>query len=373
MRGSANLGWLGILVVALFAACGDSGPTTVGEDPATTTAAADPPVETSPADPAPVAADPKTYVVGVDGSTDEFVGMFLGFFPEHITVHAGDTIVFRRPDNGEPHTVTFELDNRITAGTPPGGAFFRGGFGGLPRADASMPCVLAEGSPPAEGCSPDERELVPFDGTHSWYSSGALLGEEEFVLTLADDIAPGTYTFLCLVHVDEMRGTLEVVEASEPADDPAEVLARGADELESVVDMARGWVEQPLTLPEGTVRNDRPFQNFKSWALFFRPGEIEIRVGDTVTWAGTHFHTISFNAPESARPFYERAEDGSIRENDVARTAVGDPEGWDGIGFFNSGMVTFEERFSVTFTRPGTYAYLCLIHFDMEGRVTVID
>jgi plastocyanin len=367
-----RFGWAA-LIASVLAACGDSAPvTTVEPDPGTTVPATVADTTTTVTETVPVAADPKTYVVGVDGSAPDFNGMFLGFFPHTLTVHPGDTVVFRGTDNGEPHTVTF-VDGLVAAPTP-GSAFFEGGFGGPPRRDASMPCVLDEGRPPPEGCAPEHQEMVPFDGTHSWYNSGGLLDGEGFVLQLADDIAPGTYSFLCLVHRDEMRGTIEVVAAGEDADDPADVMARGAEELEHQVQRTREWVEASMADPPGRVLADRNTTDFKSWAILFRPADIEIPVGGTVRWVGIHVHTVSFNAPESARPYFERAADGSVRENEVAVQPVGDPAGWDGVGFFNSGPVLFDGRsFSMTFTRPGTYSYLCLVHFDMEGRVTVVE
>ena len=315
-----------------------------------------------------------TYEVGVDGSTDEFHGSFHRFFPRSLTVQPGDTVVFRRPENGEPHTVT--LGNGVPTSDPiPGGHFFEGGFGGPPRRSASMPCFLSSGLPPIEGCSPAEQEPMAFDGTQSWFNSGGLLGEDEFTLELADDIAPGTYTFVCLVHAFTMKGTIEVVGPEQPADDPEDVVARGSEELDRQVALMLPLVERPPSGVEGRVEAAR-FEGggFAAWANSFFPEEIEIPVGGTVTWIISHIHTISFNASESARPFYEEAEDGSVRENELGAEPSGDPSGWDGSGFLNSGLragLSPPDEFSVTFTDPGTYAYRCLVHFDMEGRVNV--
>jgi len=130
---------------------------------------------------------------------------------------------------------------------------------------------------------------------------------------------------------------------------------------------------QPI-LGEGEVLAAFHDGTFTAWAITFTPEEIEIPVGGTVKWRVMGDHTITFNAPESARPFYERAEDGSIRENELAAEQQGDASGWDGSGIFNSGLRSgVPDRLEVTFTRPGTYAYLCTIHFGMEGRVKVIE
>ncbi|HEX6262430.1 MAG TPA: hypothetical protein VF097_06240 [Actinomycetota bacterium] len=341
------------MLVLITAACG-------GVDPAET--APEPNVERT------------TYSVGVDGTADDFTGSFHKFFPRMLTVHPGDTIVFQRPENGEPHTVTLGTD-APTSESLPGGNFFSGGFGGPPLLKAAMPCFLTEGIPASEGCSSDQQERVPFDGKQSWYNSGGLLGDEEFTLQLAESIAPGSYPFVCLAHPIPMRGQIQVVGPGEPADDPADVIARADEEMQREAEAIRSRVEAPPSVSEGEV-DAAIFGGLSAsvWANMFFPEEVEIPVGGTVTWNVRHIHTIAFNAPESASPFYERADDGSVQENEEGAEEQGDFAGWDGTGFLNSGLLEgFQPpgQFSVTFDTPGTYSYQCLVHFDMEGRVKV--
>ena len=319
--------------------------------------------------------DRTTYSVGMDGAVEDFTGSFHKFFPRSLTVHPGDTIVFDRPENGEPHTVTLGTEVPTTESIP-GSNFYSGGIvvGGPPRVDNSMPCFLAEGIPPAEGCSPDQQEQVPFDGTQSWVNSGGLLEEEGFTLDLADDIAPGTYAFVCLAHTSTMKGEIEVVEPGQPADDPADVMTRGSEELEMEVQTIRSLVENPPFVAENEVGAGMTRAPFSAWANIFSPEEIEIPVGGTVTWKIRGAHSVTFNAPESASPFYERAEDGSVRENQEAAEERGNLAKWDGTGFLNSDLLAGllpPDEVSVTFTRAGTYSYECLVHFDMEGKVKV--
>jgi len=346
----------GVVVLALTAAaCG-------GTDPAET--APEPDVERT------------RYSVGVDGTTEDFTGSFHKFFPRKLTVHPGDTIVFERPENGEPHTVTFGTEAPITEALP-GSNFYSGGIvvGGPPRTDNSMRCFLTTGIPPKEGCTPAQQEQMPFDGTQSWFNSGGLLGNEEFTLELAEDIAPGRYPFVCLAHTITMRGQIDVVAPGQPADDPAEVVSRGDEELQQEVELVRSGVENPPMLAEGQVdAGVVGGLNASAWANTFFPEEVEVPVGGTVTWTIRGAHTLAFNAPESASPFYERAEDGSVRENQEGTEERGDPSGWDGTGFLNSGLLAGllpPDEYSATFVNPGTYTYQCLVHFDMEGRVKV--
>ncbi|MBA4169310.1 MAG: cupredoxin family copper-binding protein [Chloroflexi bacterium] len=70
----------------------------------------------------------------------------------------------------------------------------------------------------------------------------------------------------------------------------------------------------------------------------FAPATLTITVGDTVTWTN---------------------------EDAVAHTATSTT------GVFDSGDLEQGESYSVTFTAPGTYDYLCTPHPSMTGRVVV--
>jgi plastocyanin len=74
--------------------------------------------------------------------------------------------------------------------------------------------------------------------------------------------------------------------------------------------------------------------------LAFVPREIEITAGTRVVWTN---------------------DDGA------AHTATADD------GSFDSGPMTFSEKFGHTFTAPGTYTYYCAFHANMTGKVTVTE
>jgi len=71
----------------------------------------------------------------------------------------------------------------------------------------------------------------------------------------------------------------------------------------------------------------------------FAPATLTITVGDTVTWTN---------------------------QDAVAHTATSTT------GVFDSGDLEQGESYSVTFTAPGTYDYLCTPHPSMTGRVVVL-
>ena len=70
----------------------------------------------------------------------------------------------------------------------------------------------------------------------------------------------------------------------------------------------------------------------------FSPATLAIAAGDTVTWTN---------------------------EDAVAHTATSTT------GAFDSGLLDQGESFSLTFTTPGTYDYLCTPHPSMTGRIVV--
>ena len=52
---------------------------------------------------------------------------------------------------------------------------------------------------------------------------------------------------------------------------------------------------------------------------------------------------------------------------------AGDPTAYDGTSYLNSGFTEPgpNASFSVTFTQPGTFPYVCLLHDGMVGSVVV--
>jgi plastocyanin len=70
----------------------------------------------------------------------------------------------------------------------------------------------------------------------------------------------------------------------------------------------------------------------------FGPGIVTVPVGTTVTWTN---------------------------RDDIPHTVVSDDK------VFKSKVLDTDEKFSYTFTKPGTYAYFCSIHPKMTGKVVV--
>ena len=371
--------------------------------------------------------------VQIDGDADEFNAAFLAYFPDSVTVHPGDTIVYESNFSGEPHSITFgtlvddvvqgfqSLTPEQLEGEPPPevAAAFEAIPAMLPEGpgDANQasvnPCFVASGElpdDPSQQCEQTEPE--PFTGTELFYNSGFLPDGETFELQLADDIAPGTYVGFCTLHFTEMISEVTVVPADEEIPSADEVAEEGESQLQEMVAPLQTAYEQAQEAESGSkVQAGAAAEDEELPGLVteFVPRDIEVSAGDQVTWSFIGPHTVSFNAPEEARVILAKGDDGGYHlteatvapqgfeppggppggeegegppEGEAPPEGEGPPEGedgppppidggeWDGTGFFSSG-IAFGGDFLLRFTEPGSYEYVCLIHPDMEGTVTV--
>jgi plastocyanin len=105
----------------------------------------------------------------------------------------------------------------------------------------------------------------------------------------------------------------------------------------------------------------------------FAPNAVSVNVGDTVTWSldSTEFHNVIFTSGAPAPDFVTGGPDG-VFLNPVGAVPSGGPS-YDGSGIVSSGLLNKGQKFSLTFTKAGTYAYLCSIHPGMTGSVRVLE
>lgn len=114
----------------------------------------------------------------------------------------------------------------------------------------------------------------------------------------------------------------------------------------------------------------------------FGPSAITINVGDTVTW---NFdpnvpHTVTFPGGAPEPPLFAEAPGmgpGDINAFPPAFAPAG-PQGpgaqYNGQGRASSGFPTGDTAtpYSLTFTAPGAYHYMCIVHPGMMGTVVVL-
>lgn len=356
-----------------------------------------------------------TIPIAIDGQADDFSTSLFSFFPNAVEAHAGDTVEFTSRFGGEPHTVVFGtiVDEALSelAAVPPGSPrpasvaatldrlpkFFDEEAPILPLSEplpgGAQPCYVATGDPPAGAC-PVQQQPATFTGRESVYSSGFLPDEATFSVRLGDDITPGSYRFMCLVHGADESGVVTVVDPAQPVATPAQVAELGRTQFEGKVAQVRPAAEQirASTSPQAMVGGR--VEGAGSTEINVFPEEISIGAGDTVSWTVTTAHTISFNAPEDARPLYVTDAQGAVRANrkgadpaggpgqpppDLSAPAASSPVvvdggSFDGQGFRSSGLlvdVGAPVEYRLTFTKPGTYKYRCNFHLDMEGTIKV--
>jgi len=224
---------------------------------------------------------------------------FASYFPTSLTIHAGDSVeVYNRGGFQAEHTVTFGDG----AAPPP-----------LVVGDRLNPlvadaCAARDTAGPCS-VSGSWTLLPPYAGDGFW-NTGIVYDYGRVEIATAPSLAPGDYTFRCLVH-PWMHGVLHVVPPDAPAGDPATVHAEAlrlsnaaamdADDpppprLASGV-VAAGWTS-------GDVLVNR-----------FAPRRLEIRAGDTVTWRISSLQDITFDSSEGV----ERVTSGRSEERRVGK------------------------------------------------------
>jgi plastocyanin len=116
------------------------------------------------------------------------------------------------------------------------------------------------------------------------------------------------------------------------------------------------------------------------------PATIHIHVGDTVLWKrnSNEIHTVTFlggmgKAPDLLIPM-PNAPQGAVMINPQAGFPAMEKDGtYDGTTYANSGIMGPDQgqasQFSLTFTKAGSYQYVCVVHGveDMIGTVVVED
>lgn len=361
---------------------------------------------------------PQMRSVEVDGKTDKFNGAFLAYFPNQVTVRPGDTVDFHSVFNGEPHTVTMGtlVETGLAAaqkadpnGPPPPElaslpTLLPQGPGDAHQ-NAAQPCFLATGAPPTDqqGTPCPKTAQPAFDGRQTYYNSGFLPGDKNFTVKLADDIAPGTYHFYCNLHGPEMSGSIVVKDKGSAIPSASEVAQAGKSQLDDMANKLLPAYQQAKAgkaLVPGNLGGYGAQDVQSALINEFIPATIDAKVGQKVSWTFIGPHTITFNAPPDAQQPYAVSGDGAMHLNQKAFAPVGGPGApqgpppsgppssgpptpkvidggtYDGSGFRSSGLfLSFPPDsllgYSLTFTKPGTYSYVCLIHPGMGGVVNV--
>lgn len=374
-----------------------------------------------------------SLTVEVDGKNEDIGLATFAYFPNEVTAHAGDTVSFRSNDTGEPHTVTFGTlvdagvkafrslpDEVKNADGPPDASKLppeqAKAVAAVEATEKALPSLLpdgpgdanqmaanpcfAEAAPTATDKACPKVEQPAFDGRQAVYNSGYLPGDATFDVELAEDLAPGTYAYFCLLHRYEMSGTVTVVPEDQKAQTADEVHAAGEKALDDMVAKLRPQAEAMAKTPAdkpvaGGPQADGP-PVAPAMLAAFAPKELTVPAGGTVTWSVFGPHTVAVNAPQDTVGLFVKAPDGTFHINEKAVKPEGSPgpppptegepkpdakpvvvEGgrFDGAGYRSSGLIlSFGPpgyQYKLTFAKAGTYQVQCQIHPDMKATVKV--
>lgn len=293
------------------------------------------------------------WSVLVGGASKDYAFQALDYYPNSITIDAGDTVTFTVAGGagGDAHTVAF-----VPAG-------------------AKMPSTL------------DPKDLAPHGSTtvtgKKFLNSGILVGGQTYTLKFT---TPGTYRIVCLFHEPAMEGAVIVQKAGTPYPHDAAYYRRlGATQLRADLRAARASVREFPFKPGGTTLaagidpqlvqypptdlTVLRFVNTRKPAKAAASGNLTIKVNTVVTFVNetsNEPHTVTLNvAGKSGLP--------SINPDPPVNVAPHGVTTYDGTKVVNSGTFLGGRAFELMFTKAGTYYYGCLYHVNsgMAGTITV--
>ena len=115
-------------------------------------------------------------------------------------------------------------------------------------------------------------------------------------------------------------------------------------------------------------------------AIIFTPRWIDVYVGDTVIWRDLDAldgHTVSFGSKATLDLVLKQAFVPVPQKNGPPMLALSPKvvlpttsPTYDGTGYANSGVLSKGKTWSLTFTAPGTYRYLCILHAGLGGGMS---
>lgn len=285
------------------------------------------------------------------------------FLPNELWIYQGDTIIWKFAPKTEVHTVTFLKPLQVR---PP----FQG--------------------PPSAGCPGTQPSGSNYDGAGgsgnlSCVNSGPLTGGVTYSVKFP---VPGNFKLVCLVHAD-MNGVIHVLPLSATlphhqgfydqlgADEARDILAYDRNPAEELLDS----VGHSVIAGTGKIVATGGGRQYQAVVRFLQ-GTIRVNVGDTVEWTNldpTEPHTVTFGTEPpvpttvvNATPDLDGALHSTLNSTtdstssgfiaEAPQDQVGLPQPAPGI-----------TRFRVTFTKAGTYHYICALHDDdgMVGDVIV--
>jgi plastocyanin len=170
---------------------------------------------------------------------------------------------------------------------------------------------------------------------------------------------------------------------TQPADTQSSVDARRRDEINALLagDGISSIMSNAGELPAdgATAGLAMGAGNAQVDVQRFFPPRVSIHAGDSLTWINKSEapHTVTFLAgqpqPDVVNVLPQDNGPPRVQLNPTMFNPAGDPSAYDGSSYLNSGFTEPGPNgtYTVTFTQPGSYDYLCLLHPGMVGTVVV--
>lgn len=299
-----------------------------------------------------------SWKVAVGAETPDHGVQGQDFYPRTITINLGDSIVWTKNTVLE-HTVTF-----LSGEKPP--ALF------VPQ--------------------PDKRvlfnPLAAFpQGGASYYGTGLVnsgviqAAGKTYKVTFTK---AGRFTYVCLLHPG-MEATVIVQSVGKPPMTQAQLDkaadAQWADALAAGKRLVANW----KAAASGTVYTAPMVGDPQARISLMRytPAPLRVKAGSTVRWVmkdGFEIHTVTFQGAGEVPQFLllEQAAQGppKLFFNPKIVAPAGGPK-QTGNSYYNSGIMVpatppGPTEYSLTFSKPGTYTYWCVVHVPEGMRGTVI-
>lgn len=331
----------------------------------------------------------RTWQVLVGAEAGHQAIQTMGFYPKHLWVDQGDTVVFKA-NAGEIHTVTF-----LAKASPcPGGDL----------------CSL-----PPQGFSPTDPAQVARHGSRTYdgsgyYNSGVMSTarggiplpptvhiHQRYALRIGDSVAPGSYRYYCLVHGRMMSGTVIVQQKGTPYPYTQHALQRLMHQAVSR-DLRDGfavWRAARVEQRKLTRRNGHPtvlvgaMDDRASVMRFILPHG-RIRTGERVTFMTTSTgepHTVTFGNDMTGcgQPPCDPEQPWNVttlRDGNEKATFPGHNGGFTGDrNSLNTGLLLglpprlthLPNSVTIRFSRAGTFPFMCALHdyLGMVGSIRV--
>jgi plastocyanin len=301
------------------------------------------------------------------------------FYPKRVAIHAGDRVRFRvlgfhnvlfAPKGTDaPPLFMPNPDAPATGVTDAAGAQMW--FNGLPTIVPNMQVAA-----PVGGKVVDGSELV---------GSGLPLGDgppKPFTVRFPKK---GTYTAICSLHPG-MNVTVTVKGKGARIPSARQDAKRVRKQANAASKLAKRLVAGKGVPSGNTVRAGNDKAGVATIAFF--PAKKTVKVGETVTFemskGTTELHNVAFGPQPYVQGLAQRflGPAGLDPMTTYPSQPPGSPLVHDGAshgnGYVNTGLMDdegptpFGNKTTVTFTKPGTYTYYCVVHgAEMKGTITV--